>query len=230
MTCKMLIRVVVIIGIFAGQVLAEDALTGTERLNYALGVETAKNLKRQGVEVNLDMMVKGLKDGLSGGTLLMTDKDLQKTLEGFQNESRLKVRQGRRSAGEDEKNRKEGEAFLGANKTKEGVVTLPSGLQYKVLKAGSGRIPRDEDTVRCLYMGAFINGTEFDNTFRSKRPVAFKMSEVMPGLREALKLMPVGSKWQLFVPSELAYGEKGSGTKIGPNATLIFEVELLGIR
>jgi FKBP-type peptidyl-prolyl cis-trans isomerase FklB len=129
-----------------------------------------------------------------------------------------------------EDNRKAGESFLAENKKKEGVVTLPSGLQYKVLKAGDGKKPTDADTVECHYRGTLINGTEFDSSYLTGQPATFKIAGVIPGWREALKLMPVGSKWQLFVPSQLAYGARGKGGSIGPNAALIFEVELLAIK
>jgi FKBP-type peptidyl-prolyl cis-trans isomerase FklB len=129
-----------------------------------------------------------------------------------------------------ENNRKEGEAFLAANKTKEGVVTLPSGLQYKVLTAGTGPKPTAADTVVCNYRGTFINGTEFDSSTAHGEPSTFPVGRVIPGWTEALQLMPVGSKWQLFIPSNLAYGQKGAGDDIPPNTTLIFEVELLSIQ
>ena len=126
-------------------------------------------------------------------------------------------------------NKKKGEGFLAGNKTKEGVVALPGGLQYKVLKAGGGRKPTEADTVTCRYKGTLIDGTEFDSSGSSGQPATLKVSEVIPGWREALKLMPVGSEWQLFIPSQLAYGQQGSG-RIGPNETLIFDVELVGIK
>jgi FKBP-type peptidyl-prolyl cis-trans isomerase FklB len=126
-------------------------------------------------------------------------------------------------------NKKEGDAFLAENMKKEGVMALPSGLQYKILKAGSGKMPTDADTVECNYRGTFINGTEFDSSYRTGKPATLKVKGVIPGWQEALKLMPVGSKWQLFIPPQLAYGERGSGP-IGPNATLIFDLELLAIK
>ena len=127
-------------------------------------------------------------------------------------------------------NQKEGVAFMDENKTKEGVVTLSSGLQYKILKASSGKKPVETDTVECHYRGTLINGTEFDSSYRRGEPAAFPVSGVIPGWTEALKLMPVGSKWQLFIPPQLAYGAQGAGRDIGPDATLIFEVELLAIK
>jgi len=146
---------------------------------------------------------------------------------GQQSEQLRKQRQAAGLAGEE--NRKAGEAFLAGNKAKDGVVTLPSGLQYKVLKAGDGRKPSDADMVECRYRGTLIDGTEFDRSDPAGQPATFKVAGVIPGWREALKLMPVGSKWQLFIPPQLAYGAIGSGP-IGPNATLIFELELLAVK
>jgi len=169
-----------------------------------------------------------LRDALSGAKLLMTEEDLRATLSAFQTEWKQKRAQALRLPAEE--NRKAGEAFLAENRSKEGVVTLPSGLQYKVLKAGDGKKPTEADTVECRYRGTLLNGNEFDSTDRAGKPATFKLSGVIPGWKEALQLMPVGSKWQLFIPSQLAYGEQGSGRYIGPNATLVFEVELLAIK
>jgi len=129
-----------------------------------------------------------------------------------------------------ERNLQDGESFLGRNKTEEGVVTLPSGLQYRVLRTGDGRKPGLDDKVVCHYRGTFIDGTEFDSSYKRNQPVTFPVKVVIKGWTEALQLMPVGSKWQLFVPASLAYGERGAGAIIGPNATLIFEVELLSVQ
>jgi FKBP-type peptidyl-prolyl cis-trans isomerase len=151
---------------------------------------------------------------------------LRVTTSGFQARLRRKQAQARRTA---EYNKKEGAAFLAENAGKEGVVTLRSGLQYKILKAGDGRKPTVDDTVVCHYRGLLVRGTEFDSSYKRNQPATFKVSWVSPGWREALRLMPVGSKWQLFVPPPLAYGERGAGRDIGPNATLIFELELISI-
>jgi FKBP-type peptidyl-prolyl cis-trans isomerase len=211
------------------QAMADDQALKTERdkVNYGIGVEMARNFKRQGIEVDPDLVMKGLKDGLKGQDLLMTEKDLRKTMENFQNDQRLKQREARRLAGEKARNAKEGEDFLTLNKTREGVVTLPSGLQYKVLRHGKGKKPGDIDTVEIRYRGTLISGAEFDS---SGQPRTMKVTDTVPGLAEGLKLMPVGSKWRLFVPPALAYGERGSGSVIGPNTVLIFELELLGIK
>lgn len=202
--------------------------TQKDKINYGIGVSVLRNFKQQGIEVDLDFVIKGMRDAQAGGKLLLTEEDLRKTLDAYQAELKQKYMQAMKEAGEI--NRKEGDAFLAANKTKKGVVTLPSGLQYKILNAGNGKKPTDADTVECRYRGTLINGTEFDNSEKTGKPVAFKVAGVIPGWTEALKLMPVGSKWQLFIPPQLAYGERGAGGQIGPNATLIFEVELLAVK
>jgi FKBP-type peptidyl-prolyl cis-trans isomerase FklB len=227
---------VLALGLLAAQVSAAEVAaektsvlqTEKDKVSYGIGVEVARGFQQQGIEVNIDVLVKGLRDALSGAKLLMTEDDLRATLSAFQVELAQRKAQAAKTAAED--NKKAGEAFLAQNKTKEGVVTLPSGLQYKILKAGDGTKPTDADTVECQYRGTLINGAEFDSSYRRGQPATFKVSGVIAGWQEALKLMPVGSKWQLFVPAQLAYGEQGAGDVIGPNATLIFEVELLAIK
>jgi FKBP-type peptidyl-prolyl cis-trans isomerase FklB len=201
--------------------------TDKDRVNYSIGVNIIGNFKLQGIEIDLDLVMKGMQDAHSGGKLLLSDEDIRIGIEKYQVAVKQKRSKMTAKAAEDNKN--EGEAFLAENKKKEGVVTLPSGLQYKILKAGDGKKPTDADTVECIYRGVFINGTEFDSSHRTGKPATFKVTGVIPGWTEALKLMPVGSKWLLYVPSRLAYGERGSG-RIGPNATLMFEVELLAIK
>jgi FKBP-type peptidyl-prolyl cis-trans isomerase len=173
------------------------------------------------------LLTRGLKDGLAGGKTLLTDAEAQTVLTDMQKEMRDK--QQAKQQAEGAANKKEGEAFLAANKGKEGVVTLPSGLEYKILKAGTGAKPTAGDSVVCNYRGTLINGTEFDSSYKRGQPTTFPVGGVIKGWTEALQLMPVGSKWQLFVPSDLAYGERGAGADIGPDTTLIFEVELLSI-
>ena len=224
---------IVILGVLllAGQLFAEEApllKTPKDKANYAIGVNMIGNIKQQGVEIDLDLVIKGMKDAQSGGKLLLTDEEIRTGIDQYQTSVRQKHSQMKAKAAEE--NKKAGEAFLAENMKKEGVVTLPSGLQYKILKAGDGKKPTDADTVECNYRGTLVNGTEFDSSKRSGKPATFKVGGVIPGWTEALKLMPVGSKWQLFVPSQLAYGERGKGGQIGPNATLIFEVELLAIK
>ena len=218
--------------ILAAQVEAGEASvlkTSKDRLSYTIGVDVARSLKRLGAEPDLDLLVKGLRDDLAGEKLLMSEEDLRATLTAYYQELRQKAVDARMQAAE--QNKKEGDAFLAENKTKEGVVVLPSGLQYRILKVGDGRKPTNADTVECHYRGAFINGTEFDSSYkRTGKPATFKVTGVIPGWTEALQLMPAGSKWQLFIPPQLAYGEEGSGKLIGPNTTLIFDVELLSIQ
>jgi FKBP-type peptidyl-prolyl cis-trans isomerase FklB len=188
----------------------------------------ARNFKLQGIEFDADILMKGFRDQSSGGKLLMTEEDMRATLNAYQGEMMQKRAQAMKAAGEE--NKKIGDAFLAENKKKEGVVALPSGLQYKILKAGDGRKPTDADMVECHYRGLLINGTEFDSSYRTGKPATFKVTGLIAGWTEALKLMPAGSKWQLFIPPQLAYGERGAGRDIGPNATLTFELELLSVK
>lgn len=202
--------------------------TEKDKVNYGIGVSMAKNLKQQGIEVDVNIVVKGLKDELAGGKLLMTEPELHKTMQAFTMELRQKQMEARKKAAEE--NKKAGEAFLAENKKKEGVVTLPSGIQYKILQKGEGKKPTAADLVEVQYRGTLVNGTEFDSSFRTGKPASFPLGGVIPGWQQALKLMPAGSKWQIFIPSQHAYGERGMGPQIGPNATLIFEVELLSVK
>jgi len=169
-----------------------------------------------------------VKDALAGGKTALTEDQARAALMEVQNEMRKKQQAEMQAAGEASK--KEGDAFLAANKAKEGVVTLPSGLQYKILTQGTGPKPTATDSVVCNYRGTLINGTEFDSSYKRGEPATFPVSGVIKGWTEALQLMSVGSKWQLFVPSDLAYGERSPGPEIGPDSTLIFEVELLSIQ
>ena len=186
------------------------------------------NLKKQSVEVDPAIVVKGIQDATAGNKPLLTDDETRAVLMQLQEEVRQK--QAAKAQSEGSANKTEGEAFLAANKTKEGVMTTPSGLQYKILKAGTGPKPTATDTVVCNYRGTLINGTEFDSSYKRGQPLTFPVNGVIKGWTEALQLMPVGSKWQLFIPAQLAYGERGAGADIGPNATLIFEVELVSIQ
>ncbi len=213
----------------ADAVEAPSLKTQKDMDSYSIGVGVAKNIQAQQIDVDLDILIKGLKDGLSGEKLLMTEEELRLTMKRMQAQTKMKLEQEQRIAAL--RNKKEGDAFLTENKKKEGVVSLPSGLQYKIIKAGNGKKPSEADTVECRYRGTLLNGTEFDNSDRSGQPsVTLPVKGLLPGVREALKLMPAGSKWQLFVPPALAYGERGSGQDIGPSATLIFEVELIAVK
>ncbi|HXX19333.1 MAG TPA: FKBP-type peptidyl-prolyl cis-trans isomerase [Candidatus Acidoferrum sp.] len=208
---------------------AAPALT-TDRAkeSYALGMNIGKGLKAQSVDVDTTILLRGLKDTLSGNKLLLTDEQAVAALSQLQSETRKKQDEVRKELGD--KNLKEGTAFLAANKTKVGVVTLASGLQYKILKAGTGPKPTAADTVVCQYRGTLVDGTEFDSSAKHGGPATFPVGRIIKGWTEALQLMPVGSKWQLVIPPDLAYGTNGAGSMIGPNATLIFEVELLSIK
>jgi FKBP-type peptidyl-prolyl cis-trans isomerase FklB len=202
--------------------------TQKDKLSYAIGMNFGASLRKQSVEVDTNILVRGLKDSLAGGKTLLTDDESRAVVAGLQAEMRKKQEEKMAQAGE--VNMKEGQDFLAANKSKEGVVTLPSGLQYKILQAGTGPKPATSDSVVCNYRGTLINGTEFDSSYKRGQPATFPVSGVIKGWTEALQLMPVGSKWQLFVPAELAYGARGAGPGIGPNSTLIFEVELISIQ
>ena len=218
------------VGLLVTQASAEEmpALKSQkEMVSYGIGVNIAKSFKKDEVEFDMDLLVKGMKDGLSGEKLLMPERDLRKVMNAFQGELRRKAMTTHLI--EADENRKKGEAFLAENKTRDGVVTLPSGVQYKILKAGDGKRPTDGDTVECYYRGTLLNGTEFDGT-ESGKPASLKLAMLTAGWKEALKLMPKGSKWQIFIPSELAYGSRGVGSDIGPNETLVFEVALLDIK
>jgi FKBP-type peptidyl-prolyl cis-trans isomerase FklB len=202
--------------------------TDKDKTSYAIGLNIGKGLHRDSVDVDPNILLQGLKDALAGGKTLLTDDEAKAAMTALQNDVRKKQEERMQQAGET--NKKEGDAFLAANKTKEGVVTLPSGLQYKILKEGTGPKPSASDTVVCNYKGTLLNNTEFDSSYKRGQPATFPVGKVIKGWTEALQLMPVGSKWQLFIPSELAYGPRGAGPDIGPNATLVFEVELLSIQ
>ena len=206
--------------------------TRKQKFSYALGMSIGTglsgNLKKQSVEVDPALVSQGLKDALVGAKTRMTEEEAKAVLTEVQNEVRKEQQEKAQAAAST--NKKEGEEFLAANKNKEGVVTLPSGLQYKILTAGTGPKPAASDTVVCNYKGTLINGTEFDSSYKRGQPATFGVGQVIKGWTEALQLMPVGSRWQLFIPPSLAYGERGAGAEIGPDATLIFEVELLSIK
>jgi FKBP-type peptidyl-prolyl cis-trans isomerase len=202
--------------------------TQKDKFSYALGMNLGTNLHKQSVPVDPNILLRGLKDALAGGKTALTEDQARAALMEVQNEMRKKQQEEMHAAGEASK--KEGDAFLAVNKAKEGVVTLPSGLQYKILTQGTGPKPTATDSVVCNYRGTLINGTEFDSSYKRGEPTTFPVSGVIKGWTEALQLMPVGSKWQLFVPSDLAYGERSPGPEIAPDSTLIFGVELLSIQ
>ena len=202
--------------------------TPKEKASYAIGMNIGKNLKRDSVEIDTAVFYRALKDALAGNKLLLTDEQAKAALTALQTEVRAKEETKLKTAAVE--NKKIGDAFLAANKTKEGVVTLPSGLQYKIIKAGTGPKPAADDTVLCHYRGSLVDNTEFDSSYKRGEPLKIPVGGVIKGWTEAIQLMPVGSKWQLFIPSDLGYGDRGApGSPIGPNSTLIFEVELISI-
>ena len=223
---------VLALGVWACSASAQDApaalKTQKEKLSYAIGMEMGKGVKSQGLDVDPGIVSQGLKDAITGGKSLMSDDELQAVITALQEQMKQKQMQALEAAAAENKN--QGDAFLAENGKKQGVVTLPSGLQYKIITAGQGKKPAETDTVLCNYKGTFLDGTEFDSSAQAGKPVPFEIKTVIPGFQEALQLMPVGSKWQIVIPSNLAYGERGAGGVIGPNATLIFEVELVSIQ
>ena len=195
-----------------------------EKMSYIIGMDIGNNLKKQSIDVEPNILAKGVKDALTGGKPLLSEQEIRETMTAFQNEMKGKQEVVAK------KNKEQGDAFLAENKKKEGVKTLQSGLQYKVIKAGIGKKPKLNDQVTTNYRGTLIDGTEFDSSYKRGQPATFKVSGVIPGWTEALQLMEEGAKWQLFIPPNLAYGERGAGGVIGPNATLIFEIELISIQ
>jgi FKBP-type peptidyl-prolyl cis-trans isomerase FklB len=229
----MKLRLMAVLGIvlLACQVNAGENLVlkdQKDKVSYSIGMNIGNNLKKQSIDVNPDVLAQGIKDALSGSKALMTEQEVNETIMAFQKEMSAKQIERLKELGE--KNKKEGEAFLAENKKKEGIITLPSGLQYKVINEGTGETPELTDVVTVNYRGTLIDGTEFDSSYRRGQPATFPVNAVIAGWAEALQMMKVGSKWQLFIPSDLAYGERGAGRDIGPNATLIFDVELLSIK
>lgn len=207
---------------------AAELKTDKEKLSYAMGMDLGGQLKTHSVDVDPDLFARGLRDALAGGKTILTDEEAKKVIAALQMTMVAKNVEEMKAVGE--KNKTEGEAFLAANKSKDGVVALPSGLQYKVITAGTGPKPTADQTVVCHYRGTLIDGKEFDSSYKRGQPATFPVKGVIKGWTEVLQLMPVGSKWQVFIPSELAYGARGAGADIGPNAALIFEIELVGIK
>ena len=209
--------------------------TDKDKESYAIGMNIGQRLHEQAADFDPAIVQRGINDALAGGKMLLTDEQAKAALTTLQGVMRAKQEEQRKIQEAQmqqlgEANKKEGDAFLAANKTKDGVVTLPSGLQYKILTAGTGPKPTATDSVVCNYKGTLLNGTEFDSSYKRGQPATFPVNGVIKGWTEALQLMPVGSKWQLFVPSDLAYGARGPGGGIGPNSTLVFEVELISIK
>lgn len=202
--------------------------TDQDKISYAIGMNVGSSLHQQSIQVDPKILAQGLSDALAGNKMLLTDQQAKAVL--TQLKQQVQTAQMQKMQALAVTNKQEGEAFLTSNKTKEGVVTLPSGLEYKILQPGTGPKPTANDIVVCNYRGTLLNGTEFDSSYKRGQPVTIPVGRVIKGWTEALQLMPVGAKWQLYVPADLAYGERGAGGDIGPNATLIFDVELLSIK
>ena len=214
----------------AGQAPAAAAgfKTQKEKVSYAIGMEMGKGVKSQGIDVDPAILAQGLRDAMSGAKPQMSEEELKQVITGLQAEMRQKQMQAQEMAASE--NKAKGDAYLAENGKKDGVVTLPDGLQYKILTAGTGKKPAETDTVLCNYKGTFVDGAEFDSSAQAGKPVPFEVKNVIPGFKEVLQMMPTGSKWQVVVPSNLGYGERGAGGVIGPNSTLVFEIELVSIQ
>jgi FKBP-type peptidyl-prolyl cis-trans isomerase FklB len=199
-----------------------------DKASYSIGVNIGSGMKASSLDLNTEALVSGLEDGLSSAKPQVSDKERQEVLTAFEQD--LQKKETERLKQVADKNMKEGAEFLANNKAKEGVKTLPSGLQYKILAEGTGAQPKPTDQVTVNYRGTLLDGSEFDSSYKRGEPVTFPVNGVIKAWSEALPLMKTGAKWQLFVPADLAYGERGAGRAIGPNSTLIFEVELVGIK
>jgi FKBP-type peptidyl-prolyl cis-trans isomerase FklB len=207
---------------------APELKSDKEKLSYSIGMDIGEKLKQQSIDVDTELLARGLKDRYGGGKTILTEDEARQAFTEFQKQQMAKQAETMRLFSE--KNKADGEKFLAENAKKEGVKTLPSGLQYKEITPGKGKSPKATDNVTTNYRGTLIDGTEFDSSYKRGQPATFPVSGVIPGWTEALQLMKEGGKWQLFVPSNLAYGERGAGREIGPNATLIFEVELISVQ
>jgi FKBP-type peptidyl-prolyl cis-trans isomerase FklB len=206
---------------------APEIRDDSDRIGYSIGYQIGGDFRRQGVELRPDLVVKGIRDAVDGANPLMTPEEMSRTLVELKRRvTAAQQEDARRTA---ERNRAAGEAFLAENAKKDGVVTLPSGLQYKVVKQGEGAPPGATDNVSVHYRGTLVDGTEFDSSYRRNRPSTFPVNGVIRGWAEALQLMKPGAKWQLFIPANLAYGDRGAGSVVLPGSALIFEVELISV-
>lgn len=221
----------IILGLSGAQLAAQQKTalkTQKDKVSYCIGIDIGRNFKQQQIEINPEILIKGMKDVLAGASLSMTDDEMREVMMAFQSEMMGKMEERSKHAGE--KNKTEGETFLTENKKKPGIVTLPSGLQYKILVEGKGKKPSLKDTVTAHYRGTLIDGTEFDSSYKRGEPASFAVTGVIKGWTEVLQLMKVGSKWQVYIPSHLAYGDRAASQEIGPNSTLIFEIELIAVQ
>ncbi|MCE0724302.1 MULTISPECIES: FKBP-type peptidyl-prolyl cis-trans isomerase [Legionella] len=228
---KMKLVTAAVMGLAMSTVMAADAtslVTDKDKLSYSIGADLGKNFKNQGIDINPDALAKGMQDGMSGAQLILTEQQMKDVLNKFQKE--LMAKRSAEFNKKAEENKSKGDAFLSTNKSKSGVTVLPSGLQYKVIEAGTGNKPGKSDTVTVEYTGTLIDGTVFDSTEKTGKPATFQVSQVIPGWTEALQLMPAGSTWEIYVPSDLAYGPRSVGGPIGPNETLIFKIHLISVK
>jgi FKBP-type peptidyl-prolyl cis-trans isomerase FklB len=212
----------------AGTATSSPYTTDKEKASYAIGQNIGKSLQHDGLDVDPNVVSQGLKDAMSGVTSKISEADAQAAMSNLRNKVVAQRQSEQQKAGDS--NKKAGDDFLAANKAKQGVVTLPDGMQYKILKEGTGPKPKASDSVVVNYRGTLIDGTEFDSSEKHGEPATLGVGQVIKGWTEALQLMPVGSKWQLYIPPDLAYGPNGAGGVIGPNSTLIFDIELLSIK
>jgi FKBP-type peptidyl-prolyl cis-trans isomerase len=215
------------LGAVACSAQAKEIKSEKDRLSYSIGASIGTNLKKEGTDFDLNLLIKGLQDATHGKKLAIPEKDQRVILGTYQTELRKRLMAERQLAIVD--NKKKGDAYLAANKAKKGVVTLPGGVQYRVIKEGKGQIPQLQNEIEVNYRGTLIDGTQFDAT-EPGHPATLRVSSLITGWKQAISKMPVGSKWQIVIPPELAYGERGVGTDIGPNQVLVFDVELLGIK
>jgi FKBP-type peptidyl-prolyl cis-trans isomerase FklB len=228
MKMKLLSLVVLSFAVTTVAIAADDVMTDQDKISYSIGVDLGKNFKQQEIQINPAFLAKGMQDAIEGKPLALTPEQMQTVVGDFQKSIMAKRAAKMQMAGKE--NKTKGDAFLAANKSKPGVITLSSGLQYKILTEGKGAKPSKDDTVTVEYTGTLINGKVFDTTERLHQPATFKVSQVVPGWVEALQLMPEGSTWEVYVPAKLGYGDHNVGTLIGPNETLIFKIHLVSIK
>lgn len=201
--------------------------TNQQKVSYSIGADLGRNIKKQGLDVDINALSKGLQDGFVGGQMLLTDEQMKEVLMNFQKEFIAKRTAQMQELAQ--KNLDAGKAFLEKNKTQAGIITTSSGLQYKIITAGKGAKPTANDTVSVNYTGKLINGQVFDSSDKQGHPISFQVNQVIKGWTEVLQLMPVGSTWEVYIPADLAYGAQSVGPMIGPNETLIFNIQLLSI-
>ena len=227
---KIAVHVVLVVVFLSGVCLAADKPEIKDekgKINYSIGYQIGGDFRRQGIDLEPDLIVKGIKDALAESKPLMTPQEMRKTLVDLK--KKIVADQRKQQEEQGQKNLAEGKAFLAENAKKKDVVTLPSGLQYKVIEKGNGTSPKKTDSVTVNYRGTLIDGTEFDSSYKRGKPATFRVDGVIPGWTEALQRMKPGAKWQLFIPAKLAYGGRAAGPRLGPNSTLIFEVELIKV-